>query len=172
MKYRRRITALERVPASSLRPNPRNWRTHPEPQKDVLRGVLAEIGFADALVARRLEDGSLELIDGHLRAETVPDLEVPVLILDVTEEEANKLLATHDPLAEMAGVDKAKLKELFSQVETSNESIRLMLEQTAAAARVSLEDLSADPSQTKMKTCPECGHKFPLALGQKKEPQE
>ena len=53
-----------------LRPHPRNWRTHPAAQQDALRGVLAEIGYADALLARELADGSLQLIDGHLRAET------------------------------------------------------------------------------------------------------
>ncbi len=62
-------------------------------------GVLAEMGYADALLARELPDGSLELIDGHLRAETTPDMEVPVLILDLDDAEAAKLLALHDPLA-------------------------------------------------------------------------
>jgi hypothetical protein len=50
-----------------------------------LRGVLAEIGFAGAALARELPDGTLELIDGHLRVEMVPDSEIPVLVLDVTE---------------------------------------------------------------------------------------
>ena len=43
------------------------------------------------------------LIDGHLRAETAPDMMVPVLVLDVTEEEADKLLLTLDPLAGRPG---------------------------------------------------------------------
>ena len=34
---------------------------------EAVRGVLAEIGYADALLARELPDGSLQLIDGHLR---------------------------------------------------------------------------------------------------------
>ena len=42
------------------------------------------------------------LIDGHLRAETTPDAVVPVLVLDVDEAEADKILLTHDPLAAMA----------------------------------------------------------------------
>jgi hypothetical protein len=57
---------------------------------------LAEVGYVDALLARDTPDG-LMIIDGHLRAETTPDMEVPVLILDVTEEEADKILATFDP---------------------------------------------------------------------------
>jgi hypothetical protein len=41
----------------------------------------------------------LVLIDGHLRAETTPNSVVPVLVLDVTEEEVEKMLLTLDPLA-------------------------------------------------------------------------
>ena len=102
MQIRDRIKELRRVKAGLLRPHPKNWRTHPQAQQDALRGVLAEIGYAGALLARELPDGSLELIDGHLRAETTPDMEVPVLVLDLDDREAAKLLAVHDPLAGMA----------------------------------------------------------------------
>src|SRR5262245_2006145 len=105
MKIRDRIKELRRVPAAKLQPNPKNWRTHPPAQRDALQAVLAEIGYADALLARELPDGELMLIDGHLRFEISPDQEVPVLVLDVTEGEASKLLATLDPLAGLAGVD-------------------------------------------------------------------
>src|SRR5579872_2634795 len=102
MKIRDRIKELRRVPAKDLRPNTKNWRTHPKAQREALQGILAEVGYAGALIARELPDGSLELIDGHLRAETTPDQLVPVLVLDVTKEEADKLLASLDPLAAMA----------------------------------------------------------------------
>jgi len=102
MQIRDRIKELRRVRAADLVPNAKNWRTHPVAQRDALRGVLADIGYADALLVRELPDGRLELIDGHLRAETTPDAQVPVLVLDVDEEEAEKILITHDPLAAMA----------------------------------------------------------------------
>jgi hypothetical protein len=35
------------------------------------------------------------LVDGHLRAETITDAEIPVLVLDVNEAEADKILARH-----------------------------------------------------------------------------
>ena len=106
MQIRDRIKELRRVPAAELRPNPRNWRTHPARQRDALRGLLAEVGYAGALLARELDDGTLELIDGHLRAETTPEAVVPVLVLDVSEAEALKLLATYDPLSAMAETDQ------------------------------------------------------------------
>jgi ABC-type molybdenum transport system ATPase subunit/photorepair protein PhrA len=136
MLIRDRIKDLRRVPARQLRSNPRNWRVHPQEQQDALRGVLSEIGFADALLARELDDGSLELIDGHLRAETTPDMDVPVLVLDVTAEEADKLLATLDPLAAMAEADVAKLDALLREVQTGSEAVASMLTNLAEGAGI------------------------------------
>ncbi len=128
MKIRDRIKELRRVPAGELRPNPRNWRTHGESQRNALQGLLAEVGYAGALLARELPDGSLELIDGHLRAETTPDAVVPVLVLDVDEAEANKILATHDPLAAMAGVDATALEALLADVQTDSAAVQSLLD--------------------------------------------
>jgi len=131
MNVRDRVKELRRVPASQLKPSPNNWRSHPREQADALRGLLAEVGFAGAALARELEDGSLELIDGHLRAETTGDQPIPVLVLDVTEEEANKLLATFDPLGAMATADAAKLEALLQEVSSSNDAVNALLESVA-----------------------------------------
>ncbi len=69
----------------------------------------------------------MQLIDGHLRADTAPDAEWPVLILDVDDAEAAMLLATVDPLAAMAATDPAKLEELLREIDTGNEALREML---------------------------------------------
>jgi hypothetical protein len=123
MNIRNRVKSLRMVPASDLRPNPKNWRTHPKAQQDALRGVLAEVGLADACLARELPDGSLMLIDGHLRAETLGDGDVPVLILDVNEAEADKLLATLDPLAAMADQDSEALAALFKDLADQQDNL-------------------------------------------------
>jgi hypothetical protein len=128
VKIRDRIKELRRVKAGELRPHPKNWRTHPSAQHDALRGVLAEIGYAAALLARELPDGSLELIDGHLRAEITPEVEVPVLVLDLDESEAAKLLAVHDPLTGMAGSNGEVLADLLGQVETENDAVQALLD--------------------------------------------
>jgi DNA modification methylase len=134
MQFRDRIKELRRVHSSMLRPNPRNWRTHPQAQQDALRGVLAEVGIADAVLARECEDGGLMLLDGHLRVETLPDAEIPVLILDVTEAEGDKILATLDPLAAMAEADANKLDELLREVQTGNDALAGMLTELAEEA--------------------------------------
>jgi len=143
MMIRDRIRELRRVRAGDLRPHPKNWRTHPPAQQDALRGVLAEIGYAAALLARELPDGSLQLIDGHLRAETTPDTDVPVLIVDLDDAETAKLLALHDPISAMAGRDDALLSELLMEVDTESEAIRAVLDGLLAAPLLP-EDLLSD----------------------------
>ncbi len=132
MKIRDRITGLRRVKAGQLRPHPGNWRTHPPAQADAVRGILAEIGYADALLARELADGSLELIDGHLRAQITPDEEVPVLVVDLDDAEAAKLLALLDPLAAMAESNEEALSALLEVVQTENASLQGVLDDLAA----------------------------------------
>jgi DNA modification methylase len=134
MKIRDRIRELRRVPASDLRPNPKNWRTHPQAQANALKGLLAEVGIADAVLARELDDGTLMLIDGHLRAETLGDGDVPVLILDVDEAEADKILATLDPLAAMAEADATKLDAILREVDTGSADVQQMLADLAEEA--------------------------------------
>jgi hypothetical protein len=144
MQIRDRIKEFRRVRASELRPNPRNWRTHPQAQRDTLRGVLAEVGYADALLARELPDGSLELVDGHLRAETTPDMEVPVLILDLDDAEAAKLLAVLDPLAAMAETDDDAIAKLVAQVETENAAVQALLDQMVDEPELPEDDVVDD----------------------------
>jgi hypothetical protein len=134
MQIRDRIKELRRVRAAELRPNPRNWRLHPPAQQEALRGLLAEVGYAGALLVRELEDGTLMLIDGHLRAETTPDSVVPVLVLDVDEKEADKILLTHDPIAAMATVSSENVESLLAEVETESEAVRSMLDSIASIA--------------------------------------
>lgn len=127
MNLRDRVTELRRVRAGDLKPHPKNWRTHSLYQKQVLRGVLKEVGIAGALLARELEDGTLQLLDGHLRAETTPSAKVPVLILDLNDDEAEKVLLTHDPIGSLAGIDDDRLSDLLKRVETESEAVDEML---------------------------------------------
>lgn len=133
MKIRDRIKEFRRVKASELHPNPKNWRTHPKEQMDALRGILAEVGFAGAELVRELPDGTLQLIDGHARAEVAGENEVPVLVLDVTESEADKILLTFDPLGAMAEANTSNLELLLRDVQTGNEALADMLTELAEA---------------------------------------
>jgi ParB-like chromosome segregation protein Spo0J len=101
--------------------------------------VLAEVGYADALLVRELDDGSLELVDGHLRAELTPEAEVPVLVLDLSAAEADKLLALLDPLSAMAETNFDALADLVAHVETENAAIQRMLDRLASPPDLTLD---------------------------------
>jgi hypothetical protein len=144
-EIKNRIKELRQVKASELLPNPKNWRTHPVGQIDALKGVLAEIGYADALIAYETPEG-LMLIDGHLRAEITPDMEVPVLITDLDEQEASAILATLDPLAAMARSDQDALLGLISTLTFENNAVNAMLEAVIEGETQFLHDIGETPS--------------------------
>ena len=144
MAIRNRIKELRSVLASSLKPNPKNWRTHPQSQSQAMRGILDEIGYADSLIARELPDGSLMLIDGHLRAETTPDEMVPVQIVDLTEAEADKLLLSLDPLAAMAESNAAAMQQLCDDAETNNAALQAMWDEMQANVEQPLVEIVQD----------------------------
>lgn len=163
MNIKDRIIGLRRVKASSLKPNPRNWRLHPPAQQEALRGILAEIGYVGALVARKLKDGSLELIDGHLRAETTPETKVPVLVVDLNDEEAAKVLATFDPLGAMATADQERLGDLLGDVKTNSEALTAMLASMTAKMAEALAPTEFKEFNDNLETnycCPKCGYKW------------
>lgn len=137
---RDRIKELRRVKASELREHPLNWRHHPERQKTSLRAMIDEIGFASALIAYETEDGSLQLIDGHLRRDSAADDVVPVLVLDVNEEEAKRLLLTIDPLAAMAEAGEAELERLLAGLDISGEHYQEILSEYLADVEIPIPD--------------------------------
>ena len=118
--FRNRIVGLEYHKAGELVPHPKNWRLHPEAQRSALEAAYNKIGVADAVLAYRSEraDNALTLVDGHLRRDlAAADQDVPVLILDLTDAEADMLLASHDVLTTMALRDEEALADLLRSTE-------------------------------------------------------
>jgi len=142
-----RVVELRRVRAKDLEDNPRNWRRHPERQRRALRALLTEVGFADAILAREQGDGSLQIIDGHLRKSMDPEMIVPVLVLDLDEAEADKLLVSLDPLASLAVADPEPLAELLSSMQTRSQELRSLFAKIAADAGVRARLGLVDPEE-------------------------
>ena len=166
MKIRDRIKSFRRVKASELRANPRNWRTHPHKQQDALRGVLAEVGYADALLVREIPGGHLEIIDGHLRAETTPDEKVPVLVLDVDQDEAAKLMTVLDPLAGMAEANEAALGQLLAEIQTDDAALQAMLDGLAAEHGIVGEEIPAVDAEPQIDRAAELQKEWGTEAGQ------
>ena len=119
---RNRIKELRQVKASELIPNPKNWRHHPDEQQTAMQGILDEVGYADAVVAYETDAG-LMLLNGHLRSDLAQDAEIPVLVLDVNEEEADKILASFDFVSTLATIDEERLQELTSTITFDSQEL-------------------------------------------------
>ncbi len=133
-KLRDRVVGLRRVKASDLVPHPENWRRHEQGQQQALRAMLGEIGFAGVVLAREMADGKLQVIDGHLRQKVAEDEEIPVIVTDLNEDEARKLLATYDPLGAMAETDIEALKSLLESLgSTASVDFQNVLDSVADA---------------------------------------
>lgn len=146
---RDRIIELVRVPAKELQAHPMNWREHPARQREALRALLEEIGYAAPLVGRRSR-GKIILIDGHLRADLDPEQIVPVILLDVTAREATILLASLDPIGAQAASNDEALAALLSSVNASTEALAEFL--AVLTPRLPLLDEDEIPQPGKPKT--------------------
>lgn len=150
MLVRDRVKELRRVRAGDLKGAPWNWRRHGDRQRSAVVGSLEELGITDPLKARELADGTLELWDGHLRQDILarvgPDTLIPVIVTDLTEEEAKKANLIHDPLAELAEPDAEKLDSLIQDVDTDNAALAELLDDLAGTATEGVIEGLADGS--------------------------
>ena len=120
MKYQNRITGTGDEPLDGILFNPRNWRIHPLNQQNALKGVLEEVGWVQQVI---INQRTGNLIDGHLRCQLAAregNTTIPVTYVDLSEDEEMVVLASLDPLGEMAARDKDKLDDLLLELEEKN----------------------------------------------------
>lgn len=127
MKYKSRIIGSGEEPLDQILFNPRNWRIHPLAQQDALKGVLEQVGWVQQVIVNQRTGN---LVDGHLRCQLAAregNEVIPVVYVDISEDEEALILATIDPIAGLAVADKQKLAELLDEVQTDDERIMTMI---------------------------------------------
>lgn len=136
--WRDRIVEVKRMRVRDILAHERNPRLHPSGQKDVVRGLLGEVGKADVLRAYYSQDngGRLTLWDGHLRQDLDPDQEWWVAITDLNDDEAAKMLVLFDPIAALAEQDAEKLEALLHEVNVGDAALQQMLASMAEDAGI------------------------------------
>ncbi len=141
MELRVRNAGLRKVKVTDLTDAPWNHRSHPDAQAAALDGAIDELGFYGFPDVFEAADGSLVLIDGHLRkarliARYGAESEIEVNVTDFDEAEAKKANLTKDPLAAMAESNVSALDALYKEVEVANQPLKRMLADLAAQAGV------------------------------------
>jgi len=186
-RWKNKIVGHAEYAVSELTSNPLNPRSHPDRQRRAFRGVIEEVGFIAPLIVNKRTG---HLIDGHMRLEEAMAAGIatlPVTLVDLTLDEERRALATFDPIAELAQLDREKATELLDETTSTNSAVMQLLTKLAAdagvipkdVARISVDDEPDDEeddrpiqlkgfepphlhhgSPTRMVICPECGCEF------------
>jgi hypothetical protein len=139
--WKSRIVGHGTEKPDALLANPRNWRIHPKAQQDAMAGALDQVGWVQNVI---VNNRTGHIVDGHLRAELAisrGEASIPVVYVDLSDEEEAIVLASYDPLAGMAVTDQAQLDALLEEVSFDSKA----LEDAIRALAPSLKDGLTDP---------------------------
>ncbi len=150
---------IEHLAPEALAANPLNFRRHPENQAIALSASLEEHGWLSAPIFNR-QTG--HLLDGHARVEWAVGREerIPVRVVDVPEDQEQRILRAFDRIGAMALVDEEALDRLIGEIgDTDLERLLGELEEEPVFDPVG-EDEQGRLDEKARVTCPECGHQF------------
>jgi len=146
--WRSRIIGHDSVDPRELTGNPKNHRTHPAHQREVVRDSIAELGFVKSVLVNKTTG---YIIDGHERVwqalnaiEEDPTVTIDVEYVELSEAEEAKALAILDASTGLAIIDSEKLDDLLREVNTSSEAVSKMLADLAADTLPWLSDIDDD----------------------------
>lgn len=146
-RYRDRIVGHGEAAPADLVANPLNWRQHPLHQRAALREVLDRVGWVQQVVVNRTTGN---MVDGHLRAQLALEEQepaVPVLYVELTEEEERLVLASLDPLAALAVPDVDQLRALLGELPELENDLGGMLDDLIGQYTAALPSAAvADPA--------------------------
>lgn len=102
----------------NLNPHPLNYRKHGDRQRRAFNETLEKAGWLDALVVNRKTNN---VLDGHLRQdesdEARPGEKVPVLWVEIPEEEEAAAIGIMNKIRAMATEDESLEEKLAMEIE-------------------------------------------------------
>jgi hypothetical protein len=166
--WRNRIVESGEMRADQYLGHDLNARRHPGAQREALIGSLSSVGWvAPVIVSAR----SGKLLDGHARIEEALTYDehqlVPFVKVDVSEAEERLILASFDPITNLAVYDKEALDSLLREVSTGDAALQSLLSDLAASVGLIPPDIEfkefdeSIADTVEYHECPSCGHKFP-----------
>jgi hypothetical protein len=164
--WKNRIVGQGEVQPDQLLANPKNWRIHPKAQQDALTSVLDRVGWVQQVIVNKETNF---VVDGHLRVSVAISRDepvVPVVYVELNEEEEALILAMMDPLAALAITDEDQLRGLVEGLDIDAE-VHSLLSQVRLP--VSIDDIDVPDADSKgtyeggqhySYRCPECAHEW------------
>ena len=162
-KLKNRIVSTAQIDPTTIEKNPANWRTHPEYQRRALEGVLEDVGWVQDVI---INETTGRLVDGHLRVDVAVargEKTIPVKYVKLTEEEERLVLATIDPIGELAARDELLFRELLAGTDSGNDAVSELLAELSAPFGAGDHGKAPPPEFPEHKpprfnlTCPKCG---------------
>jgi DNA modification methylase len=118
-----RITGEGQADPGALLAHPQNWRGHPEAQRAQMTAVLEGVGWIQRVIVNKTTG---RILDGHLRVELAKEKgeeAVPVVWVELSEEEELIALATFDFLSSQAEIEKADYARLVGEIEKGSTAL-------------------------------------------------
>lgn len=116
IKWDNRIVGEGEESPDQLQANPNNWRIHSFEQQETMKAILNTVGWVQRIVINKRTQN---VIDGHMRVAIAlsEGLEtVPVIYVDLTEEEEKIILSTFDAISAQAITDPEAYKTLLEDI--------------------------------------------------------
>lgn len=123
-----RIIGFSRENPQNFLANPFNFRLHAKTQKALMNGMLAEVGWVQAVVVNKTTG---HIVDGHMRvtlADERNEESVPTIWVSLTEDEEKKVLATFDPIGSFAFRANDIYQTLVEQLDAEDEALKAFLD--------------------------------------------
>lgn len=131
LPWRSRIVGHEDVDPRVLIENPSNFRLHDDHQRAVMRTAIDRIGFINSVVVNKTTG---RIINGHMRVnEAISSGQptIPVVWVELSEQEEAAALATFDPISELAEVDSVIFGNLLREITADDADVAAVMEVVA-----------------------------------------
>lgn len=127
MDIKNRIKEFKLVDPRELKKNPKNHHTHPVAQRRALKEAMDSLGWVQPLT---LNEVTGNLVDGHARLDEALELNiehVPVIIVELSEEEEAVALAAIVKTGHMAEIDRTLEADLLAITTGFNADLAALL---------------------------------------------
>lgn len=108
IEWKDKIAAYADLPVETLIAHPLNNREHTREQLDTLRDIIEAVGYVDPV---KVQQSTMLMLDGHGRLQLAKEngeKTIAGILLDLTDPEAALMLATYNPIANLARIRREK----------------------------------------------------------------